>query len=175
MSKKPPTFFDEVMKHVPTDRWITYSEMKYKMHPRGINMRYLKTCLCRGVERGYLISRDTGIRKAYKYDAIFPVYEYMRVVSGRAVTKVPHNARQYMTYKIREGKAKRNGQCKTDPRPTRWNRPAWSKLDDTKAREIRILYAAGSASMAEIGRMYGVTLKTVFRVVHRQSYRHVKD
>lgn len=166
---KYPTFYDEIIAAVPMDRWVTTKHIANRMLIRGngIKKRYVKCCMERGVKRGHLISRDTGIRKAYKYDPIFPVYEYMRVVEGRAVASVPHNAR----------KPCRNKGYNTDT-PVKIKKVRVSKrkkLSDDQVRQIRFLYALGNTSMDQLAKMFNLSTQAISKIIDRTHYKYVRD
>ncbi len=49
-----------------------------------------------------------------------------------------------------------------------------AKLTDDKVRDIRQRYARGGISMQQLGEMYGVTNQSIFAIIHRRTWRHVK-
>lgn len=63
--------------------------------------------------------------------------------------------------------------------------PVWSRtsgkpgrnhhLTDQQARDIRAIYAAGGISQKDLGARFGVNSSTVWGIVHRKTYTHVRD
>lgn len=48
-----------------------------------------------------------------------------------------------------------------------------AKLTEAKVREMRALYAAGGISIKNLGLQFGVTQHAAYKVVKRQSWKHV--
>jgi len=48
-----------------------------------------------------------------------------------------------------------------------------SKLTQDDVRKIRLLYARGEYSQRELGRMFGVSQRTIGRIIHSETWQHV--
>jgi hypothetical protein len=60
-------------------------------------------------------------------------------------------------------------------RRARGERVNTAKLTAQDVQSIRWLHANGTYTQARLGEMFGVSLMSVNRIVHRQSWRHVDD
>lgn len=165
-----PTFFDEIIAHVPTDRWMRFSELRDIMKPKGMSYSYIKTCLVRGRRCGMLLHRDTGIKKEYSKQKksngpTYPVYEYIRVSNERYVSSSSATAR----ISRRGQKYEINKPPKIKKHRVGFN----SKLDEEKVRQIRILLNGG-AKVTEISRMYKLHHTSVYRIRNGKCWRHVR-
>lgn len=57
--------------------------------------------------------------------------------------------------------------------PTTGERSGSHKLKEADVRDIRVKYAMGGVTQAELGRAYGVSPKTISDVVNRRRWRHL--
>lgn len=48
------------------------------------------------------------------------------------------------------------------------------KLNESKVRQIRNLYATGLYSQAQLARQVGVSPSTIGAIIHRKTWKHVK-
>lgn len=48
-----------------------------------------------------------------------------------------------------------------------------AKLSEDEVREIRSLYSAGAYSMNQLADLFGVTLGTIFPIIHRRTWKYV--
>jgi hypothetical protein len=154
------------------DRWVTFAEVNAKLRKRqkdGLKYNYVKCCLGRAVDAGYILERDTGIRKAYKYDPIFIVYEYIRVVTGRPTTRIPFNALKPQQRK------KKSAKKRAMPKVKKIFKSEKRKLTDDHVRQIRFMYAAGETTLDKLSKMYRVSIPVIHGIVKRKHYREVRD
>jgi len=63
--------------------------------------------------------------------------------------------------------------CVSKGRMHRGTRTGGHVLTDDEVRAIRSTYAAGKLSQEKLGRLYGVDQNTIWKVVHRRTWRHV--
>lgn len=167
---KYPTFFDQILAAIPKDRWITYKELmeqlgvtRWARSHDGISKNSVKFTLHRSAKLGYILKRDTGIIKAYLYEPIFPVYEYLRIIDGREGVAPPHNARTV-------GRRNRYKKKKEVVKKSRAK-----KLTEDDVQQIRVLVRCGETSTSKIAEMFGISSHTVYQIKTGKLHRHVRD
>lgn len=55
------------------------------------------------------------------------------------------------------------------------NKAAAKKLTPQKVRDIRELYARSEATQGQLARDFGVSIVTIHRVIHRESWQDIPD
>ena len=175
-----PTFYDEVLAHIPMDRWVTFKELWAVLKPRKICRQCLKTSLRRARTEGIVIAEDTGIRKQNlpndPRNKPVPVYRYLRVSAQRVVTtkfkrknlgSMGNNSMARKT--IQRGTKKLRG---LPPEPKKVYLPVTTKLDPDKVRQIRLL--KGLASISARAEMFGVHKTAIANIDRGITWKHVK-
>lgn len=177
---KYPTFYDEVLAHVPMDRWVTFKELWEILKPRGLHRQCVKTSLWRARKDGLVLCEDTGVRKRARGALgarLIPVYRYIRLVEARLVRKPSR----------KKGAAGKPGAACPAARRTRrgekhnMNRslkkerlmPHTTKLTPEKVREIRRLKGDITATARAV--MFGVHPDSIRNIDKRITWRWVSD
>lgn len=164
-----PTFYDEILAHVPKDRWIKFRELRPILWKRSkIPVGTLSWSLTDGVNKGYLLKRDTGLRakRTYKDKPPAKIFEYIRIVDGRPINQ---ERRSYNSRVHRPYKKQKRGVAPVKKKV----RGANAKLTDDQVRELRMLFRSGTMSISALAQFYKLAYQTVSRIVQGKFYKDV--